>query len=402
MEKKTSYAEFSSQLNDKNIVVLEIGRALTRCGFAGEPAPRAIIESSVNDEKGNKLFLHRISDKDQLRTHLGKYIERIYFNQLAVSPKEKKVVVVESVFCNSSFRQVLTNVLFEQFSVPSLLFVPDHLMALTTLGRSTGLIVDIGSEEAISIAVVNGVTLLDGTQFASLGARTLDSLIQNQLVNYNPSMAGKLEQHVIEDIRVRTCFVSPYKRALQLTESKIKIAERMEKTRDSSQPNPQQGYYIMADEDAASPASIVYSLSGHKSVRVPGSLREGACEILFETFGYEHSLVTMLIETVLQAPIDCRRELAENILVVGGLANLPGLEHRLSEEVRNFVGNGRFSSNIMQSFKFHQCICPRNYVSWLGASIFCNPTSVELRSTSRDQWLKDGRQSFREWSDLIR
>lgn len=406
MEKKTSYAEFSSQLNDKNIIVIELGRQFTRCGFAGEPAPRAIIKSAVINSRGEELFLHDISDRDQLRSCLGRHIEKIYFSQLAVSPKEKKIVIVESVFCKSLFRQVLTNVLFEQFNVPSLLFVPDHLMALATLGRTSGLIVDIGSEEAISIAVVDGVTLLDGTQFASLGAKTLDKFIQCQLALGNPSLIEDLKPSVIEDIRVKTCFVATYERGVRLTEQKMKqTVERRVKSSsllDITTPIEMDEQYMLATEDGNSPSAVSYPILGHKKITVPGGLREGASEIFFELFGHEHSLTSMIIETVLMAPLDCRRTLAENVLLVGGLSNMPGLEHRLSEELRHFQGVNRFKRNIPKSFKFHKTICPKNYVCWLGASIFCTPTAVELRSTTRDQWIKDGCRNFREWSDLIR
>lgn len=409
MEKKTSYAEFSSQLNDKNIVVLELGRHYTRCGFAGELAPRAVIKTSVEKSDGQEVYLHQLTDVKELRYSLGRFIEKIYFNQLAVSPREKKIVIVESVFCKSIFRTILTDILFEQFNVPALLFVPDHLMALATLGRSTGLVVDLGSEEAVSIAIVDGVTLLDGTQFASLGARTLDSLILNHLISANPTLEKSLTPNVLEDIRIKSCFVAPYDRGIKLTENKIKKTmdrkHKFDRQVDLVNVSPienEDDQYMLADEDSNSPATVFYPISGQKTLSIPGNLREGVCEIFFEVFGHEHSVTTMIIETILMAPIDCRRTLAENLLVIGGLANLPGFEHRLSKELQNISRYERFRRKIPEKFKFHKSICPKNYVCWLGASIFCTPNSVELRSTTRDQWIKDGRKSFREWSDLIR
>lgn len=410
MEKKASYAKFSSQLNDKNIVILEFGRHYTRCGFAGEPAPRAIIKTAVNDHKGELKYLHSITDLNELETCLGQFIEKIYFNCLAVSPKEKKVAIVESVFCKSVFRNTLTRVFFEQFNVPTILFVPDHLMALATLGLSTGLVVDIGAEEAISIAVVNGVTLLDGTHFASLGSRTLDSLVAEELIKNEPKLENLLTSQIVEDIRLKTCFVAPYERGLKLTNDKLKRSRdtQLEAIRNAEEQNLEISIssmdecYFLGDHDDNSPASVLYSLGGHRTISIPGNLREGACEIFFELFGYEQSLTTMVIETILSAPIDCRRSLAENILVIGGLSNLPGLEYRLSKELVNFDTSERYRMKTLHKFKFHKPLCPRNYVSWLGASMFCTPSSMELRSTTRDQWMREGKKSLRDWSDLVR
>lgn len=353
--------------------------------------------------------LHGISSSEELENQLGNFVDEIYFKHLAVSPKEKKVVVVESVFCKSLFRNTLTRVLFDRFNVPSLLFVPDHLMALATLGRSTGIVLDLGAEEAISIAVVDGVTLLDGTQFASLGAKALDSLITDELVKKDPHVRQLLSPEVVEDIRVKSCFVAPFERGAKMSQDKVTKSReiQLEAIRLAEEQNKEisigtlEECYFLADADHGSPAPIDYCLNGQMTLRVPGNLREGACEIFFEIFGHEQSLTTMLIETILMAPLDCRKSLAENILVVGGLANLPGFEHRLSRELKNIDRNERFKRKIPDKFKFHRPICPRNYVAWLGASMFCTHSSIEMRSTSLDQWLNDGKKNLRDWSDLI-
>lgn len=409
MEQKSSYPEFSAQLNEKNTVVIEFGRQYTKCGFAGEPSPRAIIRTVISDQHEQPIRLFDITDINTLKHYLGVFIEKIYFNHLAATPKEKKVVIVESVFCKSIFRNTLTHVLFEQFNVPSIIFMPDHLMALATLGTTTGLVLDLGSEEAISIAVVGGVTLLDGAQFASLGAKTLDNLIYNELKRENPSCKD-LKPETIEDIRIRTCFIAPFKRGLQLTQDKFNKskAAQQEALRVAQENDLEisigtlEGCYFLSQQDEHSPASIEYSLGGSRTISIPGNLREGSGEIFFEIFAHEHSLTTMIIETILMAPIDCRRALSENILVIGGLANLPGLEHRLSRELINVNQYNRFHRKIPDKFKIHKPICPRNYISWLGASMFCTSSFVELRSTTSDQWVKDGKKNFRDWSDLIR
>lgn len=418
MDRRTTYSELSSQINDKNIVVLEFGRHYTRCGFAGEPAPRSIIKSISTRtitlengcQKADQVYLYQIKDAAELRSCLGDFIEKIYFSHLAVSPKEKKVVVVESVFCKSLFRNTLVEVLFDRFNVPALLFVPDHLMALATLGHNIGLVLDIGAIEATSIAVVNGVTLLDVAQFASLGAQTLDSLISDEVIKHNPSAKDLLTPEMVEDIRVRTCFIAPFERGLTMTSCKLRRSKEIhtEAIRIAEENNQEISLgtmydcYFLPDSDEKSPMPLNYSVQGHNMITIPGNLREGACEILFEIFGHEHSLTTLVVETILSAPIDCRRSLAENVLVIGGLANLPGLEQRLANELKNIDKYERFRRKIPDTFKFHKPICPRNYVSWLGASMFCTQSSMELRSTTREHWLNEGRKSFRDWSDLIR
>lgn len=408
-KRRTSHLEFSSQLNEKNIVVLEIGRRYTRCGLAGEPSPRAIIKSAVHQSNDELLYLHEIQDSAILESNLGTFMETIYFNHLAVTPKEKKVVIVESVFCKSSFKNALTKVLFDQFNVPSLMFVPDHLMALSTLGLTSGLILDLGSEEAISIAVIERVTLLNGAQISSLAAKSLDDRIKSVLIKNNEHLSDFLTDETVEDIRVKSCFVAPYERAIEITQKRFKEhhSKHEETLKTIEDDNIEKSLeeisrdYLLCDPDDGSPTSIQFCLGGNRMIIIPGNLREGACEMLFEIYGHEHSLVTMLMETILMAPIDCRKLLCENIVVIGGLANLPGLEHRLAKELKSLELKTRFQSKTPDIFRFHKLVCPKNYVCWLGASMFCSTSFFEMKSTNRADWIKGGKKNLLDWSDLI-
>lgn len=398
MERKTlSYYQFSSQLSDKNIVIIEFGRAYTRCGFANEPTPRAIIKSIVHlKEQGKDVYLHEITNEKQLKRSLRDFVESIYFTHLAVSPKDRKVVIVESVFNQSFFRNTLTNVFFDLFDVPSLLYVPDHLMALASIGSSTGLILDLGSREAVSIAVVEGVTLLDTAQFASLGAEALDNVILKHLEAHNSNDID-FTSSVVENIRVRTCFVAPYERGQAIALIK---AKRDAQDTENLKINPIDRH-LLVDRDDSCPKDLIYPIGDQKLVNVPGTLREGVCELLFEIYGHEHSIATLIIETILASPIDCRKALSENILIVGGLASIPGLKHRLMMELKNIHKYQRYTMKLPDVFKFHNNLCPNNYVCWLGASMFCSTDAVIPRSTTREQWLKDGKKSIKDWSDFI-
>lgn len=64
-----------------------------------------------------------------------------------------------------------------------------------------------------------------------------------------------------------------------------------------------------------------------------------------------------------------RRQLAENIVIVGGTAMAKGLKARLQEELLSLIKEERYSKKLFVSqFKFH---CPpalENYVAWLGGN----------------------------------
>nr|CAD7439363.1 unnamed protein product [Timema bartmani] len=77
----------------------------------------------------------------------------LFPRHLLVSPKDRRVVIVESLLCPTLFRETLAKALFQHFEVTSLLFAPSHLVTLCTLGVDTALVLDVGYQEAVLIPV---------------------------------------------------------------------------------------------------------------------------------------------------------------------------------------------------------------------------------------------------------
>uniref|UniRef100_A0A915HX37 Actin-related protein 10 n=1 Tax=Romanomermis culicivorax TaxID=13658 RepID=A0A915HX37_ROMCU len=69
--------------------------------------------------------------------------------KLLVNPKERRVVLLESVLSPSDFRNLLADVLFMHFEVPSVVFLPSHLAACFPLGTQGALVVDVGFRETL-------------------------------------------------------------------------------------------------------------------------------------------------------------------------------------------------------------------------------------------------------------
>lgn len=93
---------------------------------------------------------------------------------MLVTPKDRKVVIVESILTPTKWRMTLARVLYLHFEVLNVLWIPNHLAAAVGLGADTALVVDIGSDEARVIPLVNGVTLLNHITAHELGAAAFD------------------------------------------------------------------------------------------------------------------------------------------------------------------------------------------------------------------------------------
>lgn len=374
-------------INEKHAVILDIGTAYTKCGFAGETGPRCIIPSRITDPKTKKVVrLVDYNSADHLYCLLTEFIRHLYFTHLLVNPKDRRVIIAESIFSPTIFRETLAKVLFVHYEVLSVLFAPAHLMATHTLGIGSALVVDIGYEEATVIPIYEGVVMVSSVEEHTVGAKALHSRLRSLIIEHGSVKMGEnieagaeavlesLTEDVIEDIKVRTCFVTPLERSKQLRSS------------EDCQPPPLH--------------PVAYPLNGSSILHIPGKVREMTAEVFFEQDGEERSLATLILDCIAKAPCDIRRCLAENIVVIGGSAIMPGLLHRLFAEVQDLVTSAPKYSNrlAVRKFIFHKCPAKENYVAWLGAAIFAATDGVNLRSLPREQYLKHG--YLLDWSNL--
>lgn len=84
-----------------------------------------------------------------------------------------------------------------------------------------------------------------------------------------------------------------------------------------------------------------------------------------------------------QCPIDTRKELASNVIIMGGTAMLPGFKHSLLTEIKMLLDDPRYSSKLpLKEIKIHNPPAKENYVAWLGGKIYFYHYFIEARGSS--------------------
>ncbi|KAH8853565.1 Actin-related protein 10 [Schistosoma japonicum] len=389
----------SLMLGEKTAVVFDIGTVYTKCGFAGETGPRFIIPTAITLPTGEKKSISSCDGKDENRDFLKTFLYKIYYRYLLVNPKDRRVVVVESILRPSSFKEVLADVFFNHFEAPSVLFAASHLMALFTLGISSAIVLDCGYIDAQVLPVYEGYTLLNAWQSAQLGSKRIHENIKcylkenaklmdvvNGESHLSPCSDSFVSEHIIEDIKgteshiclllVRTCFISPRNRAIQWKAWVDSV--------DSSAPKPslyQETFVFSLDK-----------LGNSRPIQIPSDIRELTVECLFSGDNDQITITTLILQSIMLAPIDIRRKLAENIVLIGGTTMLPGFVPRLMEELNSHVELPEFLKlqALKGFFKFHNPPAEANYVGWLGGAIFGALECLPGRSLNRSSFLENG------------
>lgn len=258
-------------------------------------------------------------------------------------------------------------------------------MSVMTLGIQSALVMDCGYTETLVLPIYEGIPILSAWEALPMGGkaihRELHSLLSEQCTLDTdsgtglslPTVISSVPEDVVEDIKVRTCFVSDLQRGMKIQEARFNL--------DGSAERP------------APPPDVEYPLDGQKILHVKGSIRDSVAEMLFEQDNEEKSIATLLLDTLVKCPIDTRKVLSENLVIIGGTSMLPGFLHRLLSEIRSLVEKPKYRDALAtKSFRIHSPPAKPNCTAWLGGAIFGALQDIlGSRSVSRDYYNQTGR-----------
>lgn len=342
-----------------------------RLGFASEPYPRYIIPSKVFDvllSKSQKLF--DFENEIDFYDQVIEFFKLIFFKYVLVSPKDRKIVLVETILCPTNVREIFAKALFCHFEVSSIFFVPTHLVVLATLAVETALVVDLGYKEAVVIPVYSGVQVIHACEAQNIAAESVHDSIKTQLC-VSGVKEELLTDDVIEDIKVRACFVTTYQRALAYRNG----------------------------EEIQPCSDVEYPIKAKEVIVIPGKLRETAFESLFPEDNDRLGLPYIILDCVLRCPIDMRKELLENILLIGGTSMANGLASRLKTEILNLLDSDYYKDKFFtKTIKFHNAPAKSNFTGWLGGSIYAGTDLLLTRSLTKETYAKT--QTVPDWSKI--
>lgn len=145
---------------------------------------------------------------------------------------------------------------------------------------------------------------------------------------------------------------------------------------------------------------VPYPVRGKAEILIPGVLRETAFEALFPYDNDRQGLPFIVLDAILACPVDMRRELAANIVLVGGTAMTLGLKHRLQLELEALAANDHYYKDrlFIDAFRFHAPPSKANCTGWVGGSIYGGTDLLLSRSLTRETYARTNRVP--DWANL--
>jgi len=369
----------STAMNENsNPVVIDNGSAMCRAGFGGDDAPRTAFPAVVGRPSPDGLMAKMPQDStfvgDEALANRGmltlKYpiehgvvtnwddMEKIwhhtFYNELRVVPEEHPVLLTEAPLNPKANREKLTQIMFENFSVPGLYVASPGTLSLYSAGRTTGIVLDCGEGVSCSTPIYEGYSLSDGiTRFNVAGAEVTSEL-RRRLAERRLNLTSTAEREILRDIKEKVCYVA------------LNYADELKEASDKT--------YELPDGE-------IITIRGEDRISCPETLFSSADAVYLsrDTFEGIHSMV---YASIIKCDADLHAGLFGNIILAGGTTMLPGIQERMTKEMQALV------PPTMQI----KVVAPpeRKHSVWIGGSILASLSTFQQMWISKQEYDDSG------------
>ena len=361
------------------VIVIDNGSSSMKAGFAGDDSPRSVfptitgtprypglINSScirncyVGDEAQSKRGILNVrypiqhgivTDWDNMENIWN----WIFYSEMRTAPEEHPVLLTEAPLNPNANREKMTQIMFETFNVPSMYISVSAVLALYSTGRSTGLVVDSGSDVTHVVPVYEGHAIPHAVQRLDAGGRDTTDQLSKVLAERGYSFNTSAEREIVRDAKEKLCYVAD------------DYAEEMAKYESSSE------------------LEKCYELPGGQ-VFVIADQRFRAPEIIFNPLlrGSKQSGLDWLCQwSVEKCNVELRKDLLENIVLAGGNTLFDGFAKRLEKVVAHLNVSPEFTPKVIAPAE-------RQYSTWIGGSILGLSSGFENMSISKSEYEEHG------------
>jgi actin-like protein 6A len=276
---------------------------------------------------------------------------------MRVDPKEHPILFTEPSLHNKENRIKLTEMMFEKYGIPAMFVCKSAVLSAFSCGRSTCLVFDSGHNHTYAVPVYDGYAL----QKSLLKSDIAGDWVTNELMKMVESKNKLVPHYKFKKNFVDEHLVTEYLENLKDDVSYENFWKK-EIIRDMKEST-----LSVFDSDANNQITQTsYELPDGKVVEI-GDERHSILEKLFHPMkevpgfiGYHQQI----LEAILKADVDTRKELGMNIFICGGNTLFPNFPERLQKSLLNFA-----LPSLKIKIILHPSAAERKFSSWIGGSI---------------------------------
>ncbi|XP_052839102.1 actin-like protein 53D [Drosophila gunungcola] len=354
-------------------VVMDNGSGMCKAGFSTEDTPRVVFPSIVGRPRHQNVLVDSLVDDCLIGEAAARKrgmltlrypiehgvvknwedMEKIWkhtYEMLRADPLDHPVLLTEAPLNPKKNREKMTEIMFENFEVPSLYVAIQAVLSLYATGRTVGVVVDSGDGVTHTVPIYEGYALPHACFRVDLAGRDLTDYLCTLLLERGVKMSTSAEREIVREIKEKLCYVS------------MNYAQDMEQPRtpeeDQSQQEREDSYteYELPDGQKIG--------LGNERFRCPEALFQPSL-LCQEVMGIHESTY----HSILKCDLDLRKDMFANIVLSGGTTMFRNIEHRFLQDLTKMAPPSiRIKINASPE---------RRFSVWSGGSVLASLTSFQ-------------------------
>lgn len=362
----------SENHNQLSPLILDIGNNKFRLGWAGNDFPD-IITPSVYIDSTDYLFTSDVIDgledifitekdaeyhlfghdalkysnilkirefKKQTNYNIMMKFFHYYYKQLEISDENKfkqPIIIIAPFFMSELEKTKLKDIFFNVFEFPALLFLPDSQGILSTLQKTSAVIVNMGEVNTYITSFLHGFTNIMARDTFPIAGKDLTNYLLNLLLKRRSAERIEyIDKMITKEIKEKLsiCILDPEGEIRRIKDGFTKYNSTIDLPDGSKLEINSERFHLI--EPLFDPSLIHIDYIG-----LPEAIAKVIRAWAREDWG----------------------ELLPNIILAGGGSLIPGLEKRLKVEISKY-----FSEKLRDQIKV-LAASGRDNMSWVGASV---------------------------------
>jgi actin-related protein len=349
-------------------IVIDIGSQNLRVGLSGELKPRYILPTAVGNLKYRTAFNSVFSEHsdyidDRLHENrailsikyaidhgtvtnwdnMEKLLHYAIYNHNWDAP-EHPLLVTKPVYMPTKDAERMTEIAFETLEVPAFHMVNASELAFQCLEQQNGIILDVGHGVTSTYPVINGQVIRDGVIRQNFAGADVSDILGAGSYHVETSEQNEL----LREMKEKFALVA------------LDYDQVLKECRDSS---THSAYVTLPNKEGFDIEDQRFKCS----------------EILFQPKMVGKnvlSVVDLVIESIKRSE---RKELYENIILMGGCTDIPGFTARFEKELVNSMNGTTFKVSKAP-----------DHCAWVGGAILAAKSEFTDIATSRGDYDEHG------------
>ena len=290
-----------------------------------------------------------------------------------MAPEEHPVLLTEAPLNPKANREKMTQIMFEEFNIPTLYLAARPVLPLYALGETVGTVLHSSDRVSYSVPVYEGHALPHAILHLHLAGQDLTDYLMMVLMTEHGHSSLNTEHKIVRDIKEKLCYVA------------LDFEQEMQ-TATASKSNLENKFEQEMQTDTASKSNLEKSYElPDGQVIIIGSERFKCPEALFQPsiVGTESAGIhEMCYNSITMCDVDIRKDLYAKTVLSGGSTMFPGFADRLQKEL-TILAPPTVKVNVINP-------PDREHSVWIGGSILASLSTFQQMCISKREYKEFG------------